>query len=167
MEVFFMIDQIELLRLIEKNARISAEEISVMMSAPVDDIKAEIKRLTDEKIILGYTTEINWEKTFPEHVTAMIEVRVTPQRNMGFDYLSNILSQYDKVVACYLMSGGFDLLLIYEDNNLKDIASFVYEKVATLDGVISTATHFILKKYKDNGIRFEDVKTDDRQAVVL
>ena len=138
-----------------------------MLGASEAEVEAEIKRLKDEKIILGYTTEINWEKTYPEHVTAMIEVRITPVRNQGFDHISNILSQYDKVTACYLMSGGFDLMLIYEDDNLRDIASFVYEKVATLEGVLSTSTHFILKKYKANGIIFESSKNDDRQAIVL
>ena len=162
-----MVDHIELLRLIEKNARLTPEEIAVMLGAPADEVRAEIQKLTDDKIILGYTTEITWEKTYPDHVTAMIEVRITPVRNQGFDYISNILSQYDKVTACYLMSGGFDLLLIYEDDNLRDIASFVYEKVATMEGVLSTATHFILRKYKDNGIRFDVSKPDDRQAVVL
>ncbi len=162
-----MVDHIKLLRLIEKNAQLTPEEIAVMLDATADEVKAEIKKLTDDKIILGYTTEINWEKSYPDHVTAMIEVRITPVRNQGFDHISNILSQYDKVTACYLMSGGFDLMLIYEDNNLRDIASFVYEKVATMEGVLSTATHFILRKYKDNGIRFDVSKPDDRQAVVL
>ena len=162
-----MVDHIELLRLIEKNARLTPAEIAVMLGADAAEVENEIARLTEEKIILGYTTEINWSKTYPDHVTAMIEVRITPVRNQGFDHISNILSQYDKVTACYLMSGGFDLMLIYEDNNLRDIASFVYEKVATLEGVISTSTHFILRKYKANGIRFDEDKTDDRQAIVL
>ena len=162
-----MVDHIELLRLIEKNARLTPAEIAVMLDADAAEVENEIARLTEEKIILGYTTEINWTKTYPDHVTAMIEVRITPVRNQGFDHISNILSQYDKVTACYLMSGGFDLMLIYEDNNLRDIASFVYEKVATLEGVISTSTHFILRKYKANGIRFDEDKTDDRQAIVL
>jgi len=162
-----MVDHIELLHIIEKNARLTPDEIAVMLGADAAEVKAEIDRLTEKKIILGYTTQINWEKTYPDHVTAMIEVRVTPVRNQGFDHLSEILSQYDKVTACYLMSGGFDLMLIYEDDNLKDIASFVYNKVAPLEGVLSTATHFILKKYKDNGIRFDHEKNDDRQAIVL
>ncbi|MCR5527971.1 MAG: Lrp/AsnC family transcriptional regulator [Saccharofermentans sp.] len=162
-----MADQLELLKIIEKNARLTPEEIAVMMGASAEEVKAEIAALTEQKIILGYTTEINWEKTYPEKVTALIEVRITPVRNMGFDHLANILSQYDKVKDCYLMSGGFDLMLTYEDDNLKNIASFVYEKVATLEGVLSTATHFILKTYKANGIRFEQEKSDDRQAIVL
>lgn len=162
-----MIDHIELLRLIEKNARYSVDELAVMLGATADDVAAEINKLSDEGIILGYTSQIDWAKTYPEHVTAMIEVRITPVRNQGFDHIAEILSNYDKVTACYLMSGGFDLMLIYEEDNLRDIASFVYEKVATLEGVLSTATHFILRKYKDNGIKFETSSTDDRQAIVL
>jgi len=162
-----MIDNIELLKIIEKDPRISSEDIAVQLGADVADVDAEIARLKEEKILLGYTAEINWAKTYPEKVTALIEVRITPQRNQGFDNIAKILSKYEKVTDCYLMSGAFDLLLIYEDDSLKDIAEFVYNKVATSEGVLSTATHFILKKYKSNGIFFEDQTTDDRQAIVL
>ena len=162
-----MIDNIELLKIIEKDPRISSEDIAVQLGADVTDVDAEIARLKEEKILLGYTAEINWAKTYPEKVTALIEVRITPQRNQGFDNIAKILSKYEKVTDCYLMSGAFDLLLIYEDDSLKDIAEFVYNKVATSEGVLSTATHFILKKYKSNGIFFEDQTTDDRQAIVL
>lgn len=162
-----MIDDIELLKIIEKDARIAPEDLAVQLGASVDELSAEIKRLTDEKIILGYTTEINWQKNYPEKVTALIEVKITPQKNLGFDNIAKMLSQYEKVTDCYLMSGGFDLMLIYADENLKNIAQFVYNNVATTEGVISTATHFILKKYKSNNIFFEDTTTDDRQAIVL
>ena len=162
-----MADQIELLRMIEKNAKTDTSELAVMLGISEEEVNSELKKLEDEGIILGYTTQINWERTYPEHVTAMIEVKITPQRDQGFDHIASILSQYDKVIACYLMSGGFDLMLIYEDSNLRDIANFVYDKVATLDGVVSTATHFILKKYKANGIKFENPNKDDRQAFVL
>jgi DNA-binding Lrp family transcriptional regulator len=162
-----MIDNIELLRTIEKNARLSAAELATMLGASEAEVEAEIKRLKDEKIILGYTTEINWEKTYPEHVTAMIEVRITPVKNKGYDHIAQILSKYDKVTACYLMSGGFDLMIIYEDRTLRDIATFVTEKIATMEGVLSTTTHFILKKYKANGIIYDNPNTDDRQAIIL
>lgn len=162
-----MIDNIELLKIIEKDPRISSEDIAVQLGADVAAVDAEIARLKEEKILLGYTAEINWAKTYPEKVTALIEVRITPQRNQGFDNIAKILSKYEKVTDCYLMSGAFDLLLIYEDDSLKDIAEFVYNKVATSEGVLSTATHFILKKYKSNGIFFEGQTTDDRQAIVL
>jgi DNA-binding Lrp family transcriptional regulator len=162
-----MIDDIELLKIIEKDPRSSSEEIAVMLGTTSDEVDAEIARLKEEKILLGYTAEINWQKSYPEKVTALIEVRITPQRDRGFDNIAKLLSKYDKVTDCYLMSGAFDLMLIYNDDSLKDIAEFVYNKVATSEGVLSTATHFILKKYKSNGIFFEDENTDDRQAVVL
>jgi len=162
-----MVDDIELLRLIEKNARLLPEDIAVRLGCEASEVEAEIKRLTDEKVILGYTTEINWTKNYPERVTALIEVKITPQQNKGFDSIAKTLSNYDKVTDCYLMSGAYDLMLIYEDDSLKNIAQFVYDKVASTDGVLSTASHFILKKYKANGIYFDDVTTDDRQAIVL
>lgn len=162
-----MIDDIELLKIIEKDPRIAPADIAVQLAASEAEVEAEIARLKEEKILLGYTAEINWAKSFPEKVTALIEVRITPQRDRGFDNIATILSKYDKVTDCYLMSGAFDLLLIYNDDSLKNIAEFVYNKVATSEGVLSTATHFILKKYKSNGIFFEGESTDDRQAIVL
>lgn len=162
-----MIDDIELLRLIENNARLSSEEIAVMLDTTADDVDAEIKRLRDENIILGYNTIINWEKQAPDNCISMIEVRIQPMKNKGYDHIAQILSKYEKVTACYLMSGGFDLMIIYEDRTLRDIARFVSEKIATQEGVLSTTTHFILKKYKANGIIYDDSNPDDRQAVVL
>ena len=162
-----MIDDIELLKIIEKDPRITPADIAVQLAASEAEVEAEITRLKEEKILLGYTAEINWPKSYPEKVTALIEVRITPQRDRGFDNIAKILSKYDKVTDCYLMSGAFDLLLIYNDDSLKNIAEFVYNKVATSEGVLSTATHFILKKYKSNGIFFEGESTDDRQAIVL
>ncbi len=162
-----MIDDIELLKIIEKDPRAVPADIAVQLGVTAPEVEAEIERLKEEKILLGYTAEINWAKSYPEKVTALIEVRITPQRDRGFDNIAKILSKYDKVTDCYLMSGAFDLLLIYNDDSLKNIAEFVYNKVATSEGVLSTATHFILKKYKSNGIFFEDETTDDRQAIVL
>ena len=162
-----MIDDIELLKIIEKDPRAVPADIAVQLGVSTPEVEAEIERLKEEKILLGYTAEINWAKSYPEKVTALIEVRITPQRDRGFDNIAKLLSKYDKVTDCYLMSGAFDLLLIYNDDSLKNIAEFVYNKVATSEGVLSTATHFILKKYKSNGIFFEDETTDDRQATVL
>ena len=146
-----MIDHIELLRMIENDAKLSTEDIAVRLGVTEEDVLKEIKYLEDEKIILGYTTNINWEKQLPEHCIGMIEVRIAP----------------DKVSACYLMSGGFDLMVIYEDKSLRDIANFVNQKIATQEGVLSTTTHFILKKYKANGIVFDATGSDDRQAIIL
>ena len=163
-----MIDHIELLRLIENNAKLSNEEIATMLGsgATAEEVAAEIQKLTDEKIILGYTTNINWEKQMPEHCIGMIEVKISPMKNKGYDHIANFLSKYEKVTACYLMSGGFDLMVIYEDKSLRDIATFVNEKIATTEGVLSTTTHFILKKYKANGIVFDNPDADDRQAII-
>ena len=162
-----MIDDIELLNVLENNARLSSGELAVMFGVTEDEIDTEIKRLSDEKIILGHSTIINWEKVMPYNCIGMIEVRITPIKNKGYDQIANILSKYDKVTACYLMSGGFDLMIIYEDKTLRDIANFVNEKIATAEGVLSTTTHFILKKYKANGIIFDEPDDDDRQAIVL
>ncbi len=162
-----MIDHIELLRMIENDARLTYEDMAVRLGVTEEELAKEIKYLEDEKIILGYTTNINWERQLPEHCIGMIEVRIAPTKGKGYDQVANILSKYDKVSACYLMSGGFDLMVIYEDKSLRDIANFVNQKIATQEGVLSTTTHFILKKYKANGIMFDAQDSDDRQAVIL
>ena len=162
-----MIDDIELLRLIENNARLSSAEIATMLGSSEDEVNSEIERLKDDNIILGYNTVINWEKKAPDNCIGMIEVRIAPVKNKGYDHIAQILSKYDKVTACYLVSGGFDLMIIYEDSTLRNIANFVTEKIATLDGVLSTTTHFIVKKYKANGLIYDSPDTDDRQAIIL
>jgi len=162
-----MIDDIELLRLIENNSRLSYEEIGTMLGVSSAEVEQEITRLKDENVILGYQTIINWEKKAPDNCIGMIEVRVTPVKNKGYDHLAQVLSKYDKVTACYLMSGGFDLMIIYEDKTLRDIATFVTEKIATQEGVLSTTTHFILKKYKASGVIYDNTERDDRQAIIL
>ena len=162
-----MLDRCELLRLIEQNARLSQAELAVMLQATEDEVSAALKTLREENIILGYTTIINWEKTQVESVTAMIEVRLVPQRDQGFDRIAQRLYKYPQVSSCYLMSGGFDLMLIIEDSTLREVASFISDKVAPLDGVVSTATHFILKNYKSNGVVFEDKPEDRRETVIL
>ena len=162
-----MIDDIELLHLMENNARLSSAEMATMLAVSEDEVNLEIKRLRDENIILGYSTIINWEKKAPDTCIGMIEVRIAPIKNKGYDHIAQILSRYDKVSACYLVSGGFDLMIIYEDKTLRDIANFVSEKIATQEGVLSTTTHFILKKYKANGIIYDNPNKGDRQAIIL
>ena len=162
-----MLNRIELLQLIEHNARLSVAEMAVMLGDSEEAVAAMLEELKSENIILGYTTMINWEKTERESVTAMIEVRVTPQRNQGFDQLAKQLFRYSQISSCYLMSGGFDFMIIIEDSTLREVASFISEKIAPLDGVVSTTTHFILKKYKSNGILFDSKPIDDREAVIL
>jgi DNA-binding Lrp family transcriptional regulator len=157
----------EILEILENNARVSEEQIAVMLNKTVDEVKEEIKRLEKANIIVGYNTLINWEKSDRETVTALIELRVTPQREQGFDKIAERIYRYPQVKACYLMSGGFDLTVIIEGQSMKEVALFVAEKLAPLDEVVSTATHFVLKKYKDDGVIFENDTKDDREAIVL
>jgi DNA-binding Lrp family transcriptional regulator len=162
-----MLDRYELLRLIEHNARLTQPELAVMLGVSESEIAEELTKLREEEIILGYTTVVNWDKTKRESVTALIEVRLNPQRDQGFDRIAQHLFRYPQVTSCYLMSGGFDLMLIIEDSTLREVASFISNKVAPMDGVVSTATHFILKKYKSNGVVFDDKPVDRREAVIL
>lgn len=162
-----MINRQELLELVERNARISASELAVMIGADEKAVSEELASLHEENIILGYAAIINWDKTDRESVTALIEIRITPQRNKGFDQIARQLFRYPQVTSCYLMSGGFDLMIIIEDSTLREVASFIAEKVAPIEGVVSTSTHFILKKYKSNGIIFDAKMTDDRETIVL
>ena len=157
----------EILEIMEKNSRIDAEQIAVMLGKDVEEVRAAIKKYEEENVILGYNTLINWEKTSREHVTALIEVKVTPQRGEGFDKVAERIYRYPEVKDCYLMSGGFDLTVIIEGRTMKEVALFVAEKLAPLESVLSTATHFVLKKYKDKGTIFEEKTRDDREAIVL
>ena len=157
----------EILNLLERNAKLTAAEIAVMIDRPVEEVEATIALLEDSNIILGYKALINWEKTADVPVTALIEVRVAPQRDQGFDNIAQRICRFPQVKDCYLMSGSFDLMVIIEDASLKDVAMFVSEKIAPLEAVISTGTHFILKKYKMNGTEFFGQDDDPREAVIL
>jgi DNA-binding Lrp family transcriptional regulator len=160
-------DILEMLEIMEKNNKIQEEQLADMLGKSVDEIRDNIKRLEEENIILGYTTLINWEKTDKEIVTALIEVRVSPQRGEGFDKTAERIYNFPEVKACYLMSGGFDLTVIVEGRTMKEVALFVAEKLAPLESVLSTSTHFVLKKYKDKGLVFEKQEMNGREAVVL
>ncbi len=157
----------EILTLLERNAKLTASEIAVMVGRPVEEVEKTIATLEKNNVILGYGALVNWERTAAAPVTALIEVRVTPQRDQGFDHIAQRIYRYPQVQSCYLMSGGFDLMVILEDKSLKDVAMFVSEKIAPLDSVISTRTHFILKKYKMNGTEFALHEEDHREAVIL
>lgn len=157
----------EILEILEKDNRLSVEQIAVMLGKSIEEVASAIKKLEEDKVILGYHTMINWEKTSRETVTALIEVKVTPQRGEGFDKVAERIYKYPEVNACYLMSGGFDLTVIIEGKTMKEVALFVAEKLAPLEAVLSTATHFVLKKYKDKGTIFEEKSRDDREAIVL
>ena len=155
----------QILAIIEKNSRISVKELAVILGAEEIDVANELKALEEEGIICGYHTMIDWEKTDIEKVTALIEVRITPQRGQGFDKLAERIYKYPEVNSVYLISGGYDLLVSLEGKSLKQVSSFVSDKLSTLDGVLSTATHFVLKKYKDHGTILTKKYEDTREKV--
>ena len=157
----------ELLKTIEKNSRIELKELAVRLGVNEVDVANELAAMEAEGIICGYHTLINWENTSVEKVSALIEVRVTPQRGQGFDHVAQRIYNYPEVEALYLISGGYDLLISLEGKSLKEIAMFVSDKLAPLDSVLSTATHFILKKYKDHGTILAKKATDEREMITL
>ena len=145
----------KLLQLLEQDCTLTPEQLASMADMSVEDVKAEIKRYEDEKIILGYKAIVDWDRTDREAVTALIEVKVTPQRGEGFDRVAERIYQYDEVESVYLMSGAFDLTVIISGRTLKEVAQFVGERLSTLEDVTGTATHFILHKYKEKHLIFE------------
>ena len=155
----------EILEILEKNGRRSAAEIAAMLGTGEAETAKAIAGYEADGIITGYAALVNWEKTTSDRVTALIEVKVTPQRDRGFDRVAERVYSYPEVKACYLMSGGFDLAVIIEGASMKEVALFVAENLATIDAVPSTATHFVLKKYKDKGVVFGPVRDDDREQV--
>lgn len=155
----------ELLKVIEKNSRIDLGELAVLLGVQEAAVANEMAALEAEGIICAYHTLIDWEKTSNEKVTALIEVRVTPQRGQGFDNIAERIYNYPEVRSVYLISGGYDLMVILEGKTLRDISAFVSDKLSTLDSVLSTATHFILKKYKDHGTVLAQKKEDEREMI--
>ncbi len=152
----------KILTFIEKNSRIDIEELAIVLGEDELAVAQEIKNMEEENVISGYHTLINWEKTSIEKVSALIEVRVTPQRGMGFDKLAERIYNYAEVEAVYLISGSYDLLVSLEGKTLRDVASFVTDKLSTLENVLSTQTNFVLKKYKDHGTIMVEKKKDER-----
>ncbi|MCR5350195.1 MAG: Lrp/AsnC family transcriptional regulator [Acholeplasmatales bacterium] len=156
----------EILKNLEQNSRIDIKELSVMVGESVTTVAEEILKMEQEHIICGYTTLINWDNTDKEIVTALIEVKVTPQRGIGFDNIAERIAKYPEVTSVYLMSGGFDFMVMIEGKSMKEVARFVFEKLSTLDYVNQTSTHFVLKKFKDHGVDlYDDSKTDVRMLV--
>ena len=155
----------EILKILDKNSRVSAADIASMLGISEELVQFEIAKMEAEQVICGYPTLINWEKTDSEKVTALIEVKVTPQRGQGFDRIAKRIYQYNEVDAVYLMSGGFDLTVIIEGKNIREVASFVSDKLAPMDAVISTATHFVLKKYKEHGMPLAVGKEEGRMLI--
>ena len=155
----------ELLSIIERNIRIDLKELAVILGVEEIDVVNELSALEKEGIICGYHTLIDWDKTSLEKVTALIEVRVTPQRGQGFDKIAERIYKYPEVRTVYLISGGYDLLVTLEEKSLKEISNFVSDKLSTLESVLSTATHFILKRYKDHGTILDKKHEDEREVI--
>lgn len=155
----------KILKYIEKNARIDLKDLAVMLGISEAELANEISDMEKEKIICGYHALINWDGTNEEKVTALIEVTVTPQRGLGFDKVAERIYKFNEVRAVYLMSGGFDFTVIIEGKTMKEVAKFVTEKLAPLEPVRDTSTHFILKKYKDHGTVLVENNKDERMLV--
>ena len=152
----------ELLKLLENDARLSPEALALMLDKEVGDIKTIIEDYENAGVILGYQTIIDWDKTDREYVSALIEIKIAPQKDRGFDHMAERIYNYPEVQSLYLMSGGFDLAVIIEGRTMKEVAYFVARKLATLDDVVSTATHFVLRKYKDKGVIYGPAVVDER-----
>lgn len=157
----------KILELLERDCTLSADQIAVMLDMPREEVDAAIAGYKEDKTILGYKTLINWEKTDKESVDALIELKVTPQHGEGFDRIAQRIYSYPEVKSVYLMSGGFDITVIVEGASMKEVALFVANRLAPMDAVISTATHFVLKKYKQDGVIFDQESIDERRMITL
>ena len=154
----------EILRLLENDSRLTAEQLAVMLDKDVKEIEAEIAEYEENGTILGYKTIVDWEKTDKESVTAMIDVKLTPQRDRGFDRVAEKIYNYPEVKSVYLMSGAYDLSVLIEGRTMKEVAFFVSQKLAPIEAVISTATHFVLHKYKDKGVLYDATADIDERG---
>ena len=154
-----------LLNLLRENAAIKPAQLARMLNQPEADVAAKIKAYEASQTILGYRAILNEEKIGGDVVRAVIEVKITPERGGGFDRLAERIAKHSEVRSCYLMSGGYDLLVVVEGANLREVASFVSQKLATIQGVISTATHFMLRIYKDHGMLLSGPEHEERLAV--
>ena len=154
-----------LLKLLRDDPNLTVDELSRMLNIPKEMVEEKLKTLKQNGIVLGYRAILNEEKLEIDLVRALIEVKITPERGGGFDRLAERISKYDEVRSCYLMSGAYDLMVVVEGDNLKEVAKFVSEKLATIPGVISTATHFMLKPYKEQGILMKQEVDNGRLPV--
>ncbi|MBR6289985.1 MAG: Lrp/AsnC family transcriptional regulator [Clostridia bacterium] len=152
----------ELLQILENNGRISHEALARMLDKEVGDIKKMIEDYEREGVILGYKTMIDWDKTDKEYVSALIELKITPQMGKGYEHVAQKIIGYNEVESLYLMSGSFDLAVLIEGKTMREVAFFVAEKLATIEDVVATSTHFVLRKYKDKSIIFGAAPVDER-----
>ena len=154
-----------LLDILREDCRIPLEKIAVMTGSSMEEVASAIESLEERKVILRYSPMINWDRTDRERVEAMIEVRVTPQRDMGFDAIARRIYRFDEVKSVYLMSGSYDLLVLVEARSLKELAAFVSGKLSPLETVTGTATSFVLKRYKEEGVIFDSDDSDSRLVI--
>ena len=157
--------QRSILDILAEDARTSAAQMATMLGATVTEIEGAVAELEARRVIIKYPALIDWDKVEAEQVEALIEVRITPMRDHGFDGVAEYISRFDEVSSVYLMSGGYDLMVMLKARTLKELALFVSEKLSTIEGVMSTATHFVLKRYKDEGVLFGEGAADDRLQV--
>jgi len=157
--------EMHILEILTDDARTSVGQIAAMLGLSEDAVRSAIAGLEEQRIILKYPALINWEKVDVEEVEALIEVRVTPERDHGFDAIAEQIYRFEEVRNVYLMSGGYDLLVMLKGSSLKKLALFVAQKLSTIDGVLSTATHFVLKRYKSEGVILDE-KSEDRRLKV-
>lgn len=162
-EMIYMNEK-KLLTALEKDALVDREKLAVSLKCEVSELNETVKRLEDDKVILGYNAMVDWDKTKREYITAMIELKISPIRGEGFDKVARRIAKYPQVKSVSLMSGAYDILLSIEGRTLTEVALFVSQKLAPMDGVLSTATHFVLKKYKDKGISY-DVPEEDMRGL--
>ena len=156
----------KILELLDKDSRLTADEISSMLGISKDEVESTIREFEEQKIILGYKTIIDWERADREVLTAIIELHIAPQHGQGFERVARRISQYDEVESVYLMSGGYDLCVIVRGKALKDVALFVAQKLAPLKEVTATATHFVLQKFKEQGVKFEE-NTEGQERLTM
>ena len=158
----------EILNILDKEkGNVSRAKIAQMLGMEEKEVADKIEKMEKENVIVGYKTIVNWDKTDKDVVVALIELRITPQRGEGFDKVAERIYKYPQVKSLYLMSGAYDLAVTLEGKSMKEVALFVAQKLAPMDSIISTATHFVLKKYKEEGIVFEDDEKDTRQVITL
>ncbi len=156
----------KILQLLENDCRLTTEQLALLCEESTETVKDKIENLEESGTILGYKALVDWDKTDREYVSALIELKVAPQRDRGFDKIAEKIYNYPEVKSLYLMSGGFDLMLIIEGKTMKEVAYFVAYKLATIEDVISTATHFVLKKYKDKGVIYKAPEKDERENLL-
>lgn len=155
----------KLLKLLSRNSEYSVSELALMLGEPEDYVRARIKKYESDGIIKGYRALVNYEKVADAGVTAYIELKVTPQKKSGFDEIAKRIMAFDEVESVYLMAGAYDLSIIVKGETIQDVSAFVSRKLSALDGILSTATHFILKRYKDDGVLLEDEDNSDERCM--